>query len=887
MKHGATVKQCSHRGCTNQVQRNGLCRRHGAYKRTLSPNEANEQDNGSFPPLPPLLTVELRAEAPRPKRPRTSTQSKRTRATSPRNRQANASALQSTRVASKRKATKTSRNVIYSDQEHGQDPEQEPTGVDQDTSTKRRRNTTNDTPAAAAETLLSFASGSTTFNDGDSTDHDDSNIDLFHHDDDATAGTTEPQNSAVNPAKVTLESLPNDNWDDSPLSPSPSISKFLTNEEVNNVRLVSTKLHLDNPAKRLTLRVRVRTSKSSKQLGSNSTRLFLERARKFLGPAKELFNRSQVEFVGSTFINSCRNFFCGKTGKEQGFFQYTNCLDKVKGLTLLQPDDYTILHSLGDLTSLERLCVRGCDPPYMKRPCRINLRSSYESQDYGGTLKNVGYVELIKCSLPHLLLRDLVQSASQLKGLKIRRCRPENIEYDNSDDFFAVLSNLSDLEEFKFVPANVLWPSATVVVPTEEYAAREGLFLDTTRDDNRLDHRNNDEEMDDISRLSTRMLTSVCNNNEGLLSLSMRNVELLDGVGIKPLMRLKRLEKICLCALTSFEEHHLQLLYNVGKDTLRKLSLVHCRLIEGHLDHLVGLRQLEELSLLATTLCNNDIEALSNMRQLKVLNVSGQIQNDCDLSQLQSFGNLRHLSLQIYNKVLPGVAQHLNSLSSLESLCLRMRFLGVHEMDTDDQVSYIPVDVDEESTLNFSVGTRMDIDDATVNDDEVQQNIILTEESPFDFSGLHSLRSLMIHDSILTDDLVESISHLHQLEELSLWDCHALSEESISHLATMQSLKKLCLHRFDAMSESSLQTLSRLNSIKELGFYQCGIMHNVEIDKNNLGSMRNLRKLTISPYDLEKPTNLTHVQLIKDESERNAKKRVAHLLRKILTRGLF
>eukprot|EP00984_Skeletonema_dohrnii_P024785 scaffold13923_cov78-Skeletonema_dohrnii-CCMP3373.AAC.1 len=874
IRHGAKHKRCSHDGCTNQVQRKGLCRRHGAYKHT-SPDEANQQGDEINPPLPPLPAIELRDEAPKPKRPRTSVQlSKRTRTTSLQNRQANASVMRSPRVvASKRKAARANA-----------------AGVDQDTSTKRRRksNIAHD----AAETLLSFATTSKTGDAGESTYYDEDNVDSFQLDDSTTVGT-EPQDLAV---KVSLESLPAVIWDDSSLSSSPSISKFLTIEEVNNVRLVSKALHRHNPSKRAKLRVNA----------FKSTRPFLKRAMKFLGPAKELFNRPQVEIMGSSLITRCRNFFRDKTGMTQGFFSYTNCLSRVKGLTLVRPDDYTILQSLGDLSSLERLCIRNCFPfHHMTRPCKMYLKSS---NNYGNALKNVGYIELTKCSLPRLLLKDLFQSATKLKRLKIRRCQDEDT---SCVDFFDALSKLRGLEEFKFVPGYLIEPSATVA-PTDDDVTRAGLELisldevardgvehsfedvddllrgdaDAAREDLELVLQNEDE----FTRLSARMLVSVCNTqNEGLKSLSMRNVELLGGVGIEPLRRLRCIEKLCLCALTSFEGYHLKLLHDVGKDTLRKLSLVHCQLIEGHLGPLTGMTQLEELSLLATTLCDDDIESLSTMKRLKVLNVFGQIQYECNLSQLRPSGNLHHLSLQIYNKVSRDVAQQLNGMVSLESLCLRMRFMGVHEMDTNENVPFIPVDVDEESTLNLSVGMRTDasvMDETIMDDDETLENALMVE-SPLDFSGLHNLRSLFIYDSVLTDDLVESISGLHQLRELSLWDCHALSEESISHLSTMQSLEKLCLHRFDAMSVASLETLSStLDSIKELEFYQCGIMRDVEID-NNLGLMKRLRKLTISPYHLEKPIHLTHLQLVKDDSERKTKKRVAHLLRKIRNRGLF
>eukprot|EP00985_Skeletonema_marinoi_P012867 scaffold6284_cov86-Skeletonema_marinoi.AAC.4 len=56
-RHGAKVKQCSHDGCSNQAKRKGRCKRHGAYKRT-SPDEANQQGDETFPPLPPLPAVE-------------------------------------------------------------------------------------------------------------------------------------------------------------------------------------------------------------------------------------------------------------------------------------------------------------------------------------------------------------------------------------------------------------------------------------------------------------------------------------------------------------------------------------------------------------------------------------------------------------------------------------------------------------------------------------------------------------------------------------------------------------------------------------------------------------------------------------------------------------
>lgn len=608
---------------------------------------------------------------------------------------------------------------------------------------------------------------------------------------------------------------------------------------------------------------------------------FLKRARSFSGPTQELFKRQQVEFVGSKFVNCLRNFFRSKTGDEKSFFQETNCLSGVRALTLSQQHDYRVLHSLGSMPSLEFLCFRKCTSSCMCRPLQMDLRSCYNSEHYGG-ISNVKHVKVIKCSLPHQLLRDVARATRELTSLTVRRCAPKNVEDDNSD-FFDVLSSLN-LEEFKFVPDDVLAPSGTVV-PTEEDAASWGL-----------QHVHRNEEMDEYSRLSNRILESVC-RNEGLKSLSMRNIELFDGKGLESLRNLHHIEKICLCALSSFEEYHLGLLSDVGKRTLRSLSLAHCRLIEGHLNRLIGLTNLEELSLIATCLNGDDARSLSNMRKLTTLNIAGTIKNECDLShlQLQSQTNLRHLSLQIFNNVSRDVALKLNNLQSLETLCLRMRFVDEDEIGDDEDEDPVVFHVDEESTLNFTArsGSRMDesvMDVTTVNthEDMGPFNFSSWLHSPLDFSsGLTSLRSLLIYDSVLTDNLVKSIAdNLDQLQELSLWDCDTLTEESIDHLSRIQSLNKLVLHRFDVMTEEGLKRLSSLSSINELELYLCGNTCNFKID-NNLGSMKNLQRLTISPYYLKKPAHLTHITFVKDVKEKNAEKRVKHLLRKIQNRGLF
>ena len=381
----------------------------------------------------------------------------------------------------------------------------------------------------------------------------------------------------------------------------------------------------------------------------------------------------------------------------------------------------------------------------------------------------------------------------------------------------------------------------------------------------------------------------------------MRNVELVDGEGIHPLKRLKYIEKLCLCALSSFQRDHLKILNDIK--TLRILTLAHCDLIEGRLVELKGLTELEELSLIATSLDDDDFDSLVGFYKLRVLNINGDIHNNCDLSKLRRLANLRHLSLQIFNtqmyrpigrrrqrRVLPNMAEQVNGLVSLESLCLRMRFRRQwYENNFDVVEPFVPTHPDEESTLNFSVGTGMDesIMDDVSSSDEAPEVQPVVEPSLLNFSGLRNLRSLSINDSVLTDDVVESLSgSLTHLQDLSLWDCDTLSKSSISQLSKMKWLKKLLLHRFNALTEGTLKTLAKLDSIKELEFYLCMKICKAKIG-NSLGKMKELEKLTISPYFLEKPVHLTHIKLVKDKSTENAEKRVKHLLQKIQSKGLF
>ena len=118
---------------------------------------------------------------------------------------------------------------------------------------------------------------------------------------------------------------------------------------------------------------------------------------------------------------------------------------------------------------------------------------------------------------------------------------------------------------------------------------------------------------------------------------------------------------------------------------------------------------------------------------------------------------------------------------------------------------------------------------------------------PLDSIGsLNNLRLLMIYDTLLTDGLVETISSLPHLVELSLWDCHTLSESSIIHLTSIQTLEKLTLHRFDALNESHLKQFLQLKSLNTLELYLCRNL--VDANLEQLGFMPRLSYMTICPH---------------------------------------
>ena len=393
-----------------------------------------------------------------------------------------------------------------------------------------------------------------------------------------------------------------------------------------------------------------------------------------------------------------------------------------------------------------------------------------------------------------------------------------------------------------------------------------------------------DGQFDRYTLLSNRILEAVC-SNRGLRSLSMRNVEVNEGIGMEPLRRLSNLESLCLSALSSFEGHHLSLLLDVGRESLNRISLLHCRLLEGELHQLTNMQRLEAISLIMVTLCQNDFDALASMTGLRTLNIFGKVRDDIDLSRLH---HLRHLSLQLYNNVLPDIPNQLMNLQSLESLVLRLRFGIEGERSTNRRI--ITVHADEESTFAASSGSgNRSVSPSSLSEgsdiDLPDVNMIMAH--PLDSIGsLNNLRLLMIYDTLLTDGLMETICSLPSLVELSLWDCHTISESSITHLTSIQTFEKLTVHRFDALNESHLEQFLQLKSLNTLELYLCRNLVNANLEL--LGSMRWLTHLTICPHSVKGQYQLpTNIKLVTDKTTRKAESRVKHLLRKIKSKGLF
>jgi len=575
------------------------------------------------------------------------------------------------------------------------------------------------------------------------------------------------------------------------------------------------------------------------------------------------FRRPILNFDSSSFIQAIN-------GIKNKFFQSTNCTSQAHKLSVSNPLNYSFLYTLGSMDSLETLKV-------YKGPVQYGRNGGR----YPDFIKNIKSMELTKCVIltpqTHLLGR-----MESLRTLKLRRCNDPNVKH-----FFVMLSNLNMLESFKFVPKHPLAPVDTSDLMVEEEDDMENEVIEQAAANEGVDivHRNG--QFDEYTLLSNRILKAIC-SNRGLRYLSMRNVEVNEGIGMEPLRRLSNLEAVCLSALSSFEGRHLSLLVDVGRESLKKMSLLHCRLLEGELHQLTNMQSLQEISLIMASLCQNDFDALASMIGLRTLNIFGKVRGNIDLSRLH---HLRHLSLQVYNIVHPDIANQLMNIQSLESLVLRLRFGIEGEHTTNNRFGIITVHADEESTFAASIGSgNRSVSLSSLSEgsdiDLPDVNMIMTH--PLDSIGrLNNLRSLMIYDTLLTDGLIETISSLPRLVELSLWDCHTLSETSITHLTSIQALEKLTLHRFDALNESHFEQFLQLKSIKILELYLCRNL--VDANLEQLGSMRRLTHLTICPHSVEEGQNQlpTNIKLVTDKTTRKAESRVKHLLRKIKSKGLF
>lgn len=572
------------------------------------------------------------------------------------------------------------------------------------------------------------------------------------------------------------------------------------------------------------------------------------------------FRRPILNFASSSFIQAVN-------GIKNKFFQSTKCTSQSHTLTIANPSSYSFLYTLGSMDSLETLKV-------YKGPVQYGRNGGYPN-----FIKNIKTMELTKCAIltaqTHLLGR-----MESLRALKLRRCNdPDDVKH-----FFVMLSNLPELEKFKFVPNHPLSPlDASDFWEEEDDDRNDAVEQEAANQGANIVHR--DGQFDEHTLLSNRILTAVCSNRR-LRSFSMRNVELNEGVGMEPLQRLSNLEELCLSALSSFEGRHLSLLVDTGRESLQKMCLLHCRLLEGELHRLTNMQRIEELSLIMVTLCQNDFDSLASMTGLRTLKIFGKVRDDIDLSRLY---HLRHLSLQLYNNVGVNIADQLINLQLLESLVLRLRF-GIEGEHATNSSRIITVHADEESTFAASIGSgNRSVSPSSLSEgsdiDLPDVNMIMTH--PLDSIGsLNNLRSLLIYDTLLTDGLLETICSLPSLVELSLWNCHALSETSIIHLTSIQTLEKLTLHRFDAVNESHLEQFLQLKSLNTLELYLCRNL--VDANLEQLGSMLRLTHLTICPHSVEGQNQLpTNIKLVTDKTSRKAESRVKHLLRKIKSKGLF
>jgi Leucine-rich repeat (LRR) protein len=213
---------------------------------------------------------------------------------------------------------------------------------------------------------------------------------------------------------------------------------------------------------------------------------------------------------------------------------------------------------------------------------------------------------------------------------------------------------------------------------------------------------------------------------------------------------------------------------------LKQLRLSQTIVDDEGLEHLKILKGLEELSLEDTWVTDAGLEHLAQLVSLQSLNLSNTRITDAGLRNLKELRHLR--KLKVDDTAITGIGlEHLSECHKLEDL-----------------------------SLVFSMADRPWPSIRNVQG--------VTPEGMKSIGRLHSLRSLMICGSEITDDAVSALRSLSSLEELLIFKAK-IKGPGLAHLKEIKTLRKLDLDG-DHLTDESVDFLAQLQQLKELSFLE-------------------------------------------------------------------
>jgi hypothetical protein len=217
-------------------------------------------------------------------------------------------------------------------------------------------------------------------------------------------------------------------------------------------------------------------------------------------------------------------------------------------------------------------------------------------------------------------------------------------------------------------------------------------------------------------------------------------------------------------------------------DKLEELRLFQCSgLTDASLQHVAGIETIRYLDVRGSGFTDKGLRSLRTLDDLRGL-IWGVMATDDTCRLISQFKQLRHLVLMLSEDV---SGQGLRSLARLQHLEeLRLNISGVDREDLKELSHF-----EELKILDLSTAT-------------------ISREAAKGFSHCRKLESLYL--GAADDAMAAVFQRLPALEELTINDASALSDDGLAKIAGLQKLRALRLLRCSRITAASLQRLAEM-----------------------------------------------------------------------------